>query len=274
MAHLITPKNNMKYLVCLFVLSLFACNPIPKKDSHPEVPYLSDLLKDSSKFKKIAGADQVKEIMFLKNDRIMLIPNQSGLAFKIIDANNNVILEEVFDWKLPFYIDKEGNLYFNRQKYFFPDYKKHEDFKTVVIQDSLTAKSAALQNLNDSLSTKAIEEYNIKLQARYGLEPCENIPLKSGNCDVFEIINGALVVRQPDLFKNDFAKVAEEVAKFDDDILIRWDNGKLPNPVYLSYYQMQNQKFKCNAMTFPKLIGLSGKSYLYAANVGLYQLRN
>nr|WP_276898234.1 hypothetical protein [Pedobacter kyonggii] len=49
----------MKYLAFLFVLSLFTCKPIPKKDSNPEVRYLIDLLKDSRKFKKIVGSDQV-----------------------------------------------------------------------------------------------------------------------------------------------------------------------------------------------------------------------
>jgi hypothetical protein len=264
----------VKYIAFLFVLLFFACNPFPKKDKHPEVPLLADLLKDTAKFKKVIGAEQFKDVAFLKNDRIILIPNQSSLPFKIIDANNNVILEEVFDWNLPFYIDKEGHLYFNRQKYFFPDYKKHENFKTVVIRDSLAKKSATLQNLDDSLSTRAIEEYKIELLTKYGLEPCENIPLQSERCDVFEIKNGALIVRQPELFKNDFAKAGKDISKFDDDILIRWDNGKLPSPVYLCYYQMDNQKFKCNEMTFPKLITLSGKRYLYSVNVGLYQLQN
>lgn len=263
----------MKYIAFLFVLLFFACNPFPKKDKHPEVSLLADLLKDTAKFKKVIGAEQFKDIAFLKNDRIILIPNQSNLPFKIIDANNNVILEKVFDWKLPFYIDIEGNLYFNMQKYFLPDYKKYEPFKTVVIQDSLEQKSSALKKMDDSLSAKAIEAYKINLLARYGLEPCENIPLQSGKCDVFEIKKGALIVRQPELFKNDFTKQTKDIGKFDDDVLIKWNNGKLPNPVYLSYYQMDGQKFKCDSMIFPKMITLGGKKFLFSSNIGLYQLQ-
>jgi len=55
--------------------------------------------------------------------------------------------------------------------------------------------------MDDSLSAKAIEAYKINLLARYGLEPCENIPLQSGKCDVFEIKKEALIVRQPELLK-------------------------------------------------------------------------
>lgn len=262
----------MKYIAILILLLLFACNPIPKEDSHPEVPLLADLLKDTAKFKKVIGTEQLREIVLLKNDKIILIPNQSSLPFKLIDVNHHVILEKVFDWKLPFYIDKTGNLYFDRQKYFYPDYKKYEDFKTVVIRDSLEQEADKLNDVSDSLSTKQIEAYEIKLLATYSLEPCENVPLQDNQCDVFEIRNGVLLVRQPELFKNDFAKQQTDIDKFDDDVLIKWNNGKLPNPVYLSYYQMGNQKFKCDRMTVPKMVILGQKKYLISPDFGLYQL--
>ncbi len=52
MVHQTTPKNSIKYLNIFF-----ACNPISKKDSHPEVPYLNDLLKDSNRLKKVRMLD-------------------------------------------------------------------------------------------------------------------------------------------------------------------------------------------------------------------------
>lgn len=262
-------------LSLLFSMVLLAgCNPIPKKDTHPELPYLIDLLKDSTKFKQIIGKDQFSELAFLKDDRILLKPGDSELPFKIIDISGKVIIEQRFDWKIPFYLDQEGNLYFNKEKYQYPDYKKHAPFKTVVFKDSIDKKSEELgAQFADSVKFKMLDDYEIKLLQPYGLKPCEYQIVHRERCDVFEIRNNALLVRQEDRYKNDFAKLPAAAARFDEDVLIRWQNGRMVSPVYLAYYQVGQHKFKCDDMTLPQTIQLKGQNYLISNATGLFLIK-
>ncbi len=262
-----------KLIFLLFgTVFLFACNPFPEDDAHPEVPLLEDLVKDKSNFKKIVGMENLIEIIFLKDDRILLKPDDSSLPFKIINSENEVILADKYDWSLPFYIDKHGDLYFNLKKHFYPDYKKHEGFKTIVLQDSLSKKSEEVKDLNDSLGLKIWQDYEVELLKPFGLVPCQNTIVNTEQCDFFEVRNNTLIVRQDERFKIDFLKPKKDIPKFDDDVLIAWHNGKLPNPVYLAYYQINNIKFKCDDMTYPQTIVISGKMHIYSANLGLYQI--
>jgi hypothetical protein len=262
--------------VCLvfFIVALVACNPFPKKDTHPELPFLADLVKDTTKFIKVVSMEQVAEVTFLKDDRILLRPDNSHLPFKIIDINGTVIIEQLFDWKLPFYLDKQGNLYFNREKYDYPDYTKHDHFKTVVFKDSIDKKSTTLDSqFADSIKFKMLDAYEIELLAPYGLKPCEYQVVHRERCDVFEIRNNTLIVRQDDLRKNDFAKVPVAPEKFDEDVLIRWQNGRIAYPVYLAYYQVGKYKFKCEDMTLPTMIKLKGQNYLFSYDLGVFLVK-
>lgn len=262
----------MKYLIFIALLFVLGCNPIPKKDAHPEVPLLTELLKDSSKFRKVTDMKDVSDLVFLSDNRILVKRDNSNLPFKIIDVNNKVIFEQVYDWDLPFYVDKEGNLYFNRKKFYYPDYRKQEGFKTVVFADSLSKKSEELKDLNDSLRLKAVDKYEVELLKPYGLKPCEYTIVNTASCNVFTIRNGTLIVRQTELFKTEIFKPKFEISKFDDDVLTGWNNGRLPNPVYLAYYELNKQKFKCDDMTEPRTLTLQSKTYLYAPSLGLYEV--
>lgn len=270
------PVSIFQVAVCLVFLmgTLLACNPFPKKDTHPEAPFLADLVKDTTKFIKVLGTEQLSEVVFLKDDRILLKPDNSHLPFKIIDIHGTVIIEKIFDWKLPFYLDKQGNLYFNREKYDYPDYKKHDYFKTVVFKDSIDKKSEALGvQFTDSIKFKMLDDYEIKLLQSYGLKPCEYQVLNKEKCDVFEIKNNVLLVRQDDLSKNDFAKLPVMPETFDDDVLVRWQNGRIAYPVYLVYYQVAKYKFKCEDMTLPNVITLKGQDYLFSYALGLFLIK-
>ena len=262
----------MKYLIFIFILFVLGCNPIPKKDAHPEVPLLTELLKDTSKFGKVADKKDVSELIFLNDDGLLVMPNNSNLPFKIIDVDKKIIFQHVYDWNLPFYVDKQGNLYFNGKKFFYPDYQKEHDFKTVVLADSLSKKSEELKDLNDSLRLKAVDKYEVDLLKSYHLKPCEYTVVNTERCDVFEIRNNALIVRQTELFKSDFSKTKREISKFDDDVLVGWQNGKLHSPNYLAYYELNKQKFKCDDMTLPSTVVLNKRIYLYAPSLGLYQV--
>lgn len=265
-------KTNLFFLSVFTLILLSGCNPFPKDDPYPEVPLLADLLKDQTKFKKVADMENLSEIIFLKDNRILLKPNDSKHPFKIIDNKNNVILAEKYDWDLPFYIDQQGDLYFNRKKYFYPNYKKQEEFKTIVFQDSLSQKSEELKNLNDTLRIKAIQEYEVNLLIVFGLAPCEYDIVYTERCDIFEVRNQTLIVRQAEHFKIDFLKSRKKIPKFNEDVLIGWNNGKMANPVYLAYHQINNIKFKCDDMTYPTIVNIAGKDHLYDANLGLYQI--
>ena len=65
----------MRYTGFIFILFAFACNPFPKKDTHPDVPFITDLLKDKGKFKLVKNMENLSEIIFLKDDRIFLKPD-------------------------------------------------------------------------------------------------------------------------------------------------------------------------------------------------------
>ncbi|RZL61596.1 MAG: hypothetical protein EOO93_13020 [Pedobacter sp.] len=262
----------MRYLILFALLVVLGCNPIPKKDAHPDVPQLEDLLKDNSKFRKVTDMEGLSNVVFLNDDRILLKPDNSKSPVKIIDADKNILFEKVYDWELPFYIDKQSNLYLNGKKYFYTDYKKEEDFKTVVIADSLSKKFEELNNLSDSLRRKAVDKYEVELLRPYGLKPCPYTIVNTERCDVFKVINQTLVVREAELFKIEFDMPKTKIPKFDDDVLIGWRNGKLPSPDYLAYYELKKQKFKCDEMVNPTTVKLKGKPYLFAPGLGLYQI--
>lgn len=260
-------------LLCSMVF-FAGCNPFPKKDTHPEVPFLADLLKDSIKFKQIVGTEHLSELAFLKDDRILLKPDNSDLPFKIIDLSGKVLIEQRFDWKLPLYLDQLGNLYFNQEKYEYPDYKKHGPFKAVVFKDSIDKKSEVLgSRFADSIKFKMLDDYEVKLLQLYGLKPCEYQIVNRESCDIFEIRNNVLLVRQEERYKNDFVKLPVEAARFDEDVLIRWKNGRMASPVYLAYYQVGQYKFKCDDMTLPKIIPLKGQQYLFSYFTGLFLIK-
>ncbi|TDO23797.1 hypothetical protein [Pedobacter duraquae] len=265
-------NNKLPFLLYAYLLVLLGCNPFPKKDAHPEVPMINDLLKDKTKFRKVSDMTDLSEIIVLKDDRILLKPNKSEFEFKIIDATNKLIFNAQYDWKLPFYIDQQGNMYFNRKKYVYPSYANVQEFKTVVFRDSIENKLASFNDLSDSLRAVAVDKYEVNLLKPYGLVPCENALLKAENCDVFELKNNALIVRQSELFKIDFAKPKKDIPKFDKDVLIDWRNGRIATPVYLAYYQIDKLRFKCEDMTFPKTIGIGKKEYLYSPDFGLYEI--
>lgn len=262
----------MRYLLSFVLLLFFCCNPIPKKDKHPDVPQLIELLKDQSKFRKVTDMMGLSSLVFLNGDRILLKPDNSNSPVKIIDVDKSIMFEKIYDWKLPFYIDKQGNLYLDRKKFFYPDYKEQQDFKTVVIADSLNKKSEELNDLNDSLRMKALTRYELELLKPYGLKPCPYTIMNTKRCDVFRVINQTLVVRQTDLFKSELDIPTKEIPKFDDDVLIGWRNGKLPSPDYLAYYILKKQRFKCDDMIKPKTVMLKGKQYVFAPGLGLYQI--
>lgn len=262
----------MKYFYLIILLFALGCNPIPKKDKHPEVPMLAELLKDQTKFRKVADLTGLSEIIILNDNRIFLKPDNSKAPFKIIDVDKNIIFEHLYDWKLPFYIDKQANLYFNRKKFFHPDYQKQTDFKTVVFADSVSKKFEELNHLNDSLRLKATEKYELEILKPYGLKPCEYSIVNTASCNVFKVVNETLIVRQTELFKSELSVRKFEVSKFDDDILIGWRNGRLPSPDYLAYYQLNKQRFKCDNMILPTTVTLNGKLYLFTPGLGLYQI--
>lgn len=263
------------FQLSIFLVFLAACNPFPKKDTHPEVPFLVDLVKDTTKFKKVMGMEHISEVAFLKDDRIWLKPDNSNLPFKVINLDGEVIIEQVYDWKLPFYLDNHGNLYFNRKKYDYPDYKKHDHFKTVVFRDSIDRQSEILgSKFADSIKFKMLDDYEIKLLQPYGLKPCEYQVVNREKCNVFEIRNNALLVRQDERFKNDFAKLPVTAEAFDDGVLIRWQNGRLPSPVYMNYYQIGKYKAKCDDGTLPTMIKLRGQNYLFCYALGLFLIKS
>lgn len=262
----------MRYTLLFALLVVLGCNPIPKKDKHPDVPKLTDLLKDESKFRKVTDMIDLNEIIILSDDRVLLKQKGSLLSFSIIDVNKKVIFEHFYDARLPFYVDMQGNLYFDKKKFFYPDYKKEVDFKTVVIADSLSKKSEELKDLSDSLHKKALDKYEVEILKPYGLKPCPYTIVNTQNCNVFKIINQTLVVRQTELFHSELSVPKFAVSKVDDDVLIGWRNGKLPSPDYLAYYELNKQKFKCDDMVNPTTVTLNGKLYLFAPGLGLYQI--
>ncbi|MFN0254964.1 hypothetical protein [Pedobacter ureilyticus] len=262
----------MRYLFLFALLVVLGCNPIPKKDKHPDVAQLTDLLKDESKFRKVTDMEGLSSLVFLNDNSILLKPDNSNSPVKIIDVDKNILFENVYDWKQPFYIDKQGNLYLNGKKFFYPEYKKQEVFKALVVADSLSKKSEEFKDMSDSLALKELKNYETTLLKPYGLKPCAQTIVNTQNCNVFKVINQTLVVRQTELFKSELDVPKTEIPKFDDDVLIGWRNGRLPSPDYLAYYELKNLRFKCDDLVNPSTVTLKGKPYLFAPGLGLYQV--
>lgn len=250
---------------CL-LLFLTACNPFPKKDTHPELPFLSELVAKTELFTKIIDYKGVSAVSFLKDDRILVMPDNSNLPLKITDAEGKVLFQLVYDFKKPLYLDPEGNLYGNGRKYFHPDYARAVDFENVMVSDSLRKKyeEFELKNPgNDSLNRKLTDAYEIGFLKRYQMTPCEFVLVNTEKCDVFEVRNNKLLVRQTTLTKNDFAKKEEQLKEFDEAVLLRWRNGRMATPEYMHYYQINDEvKFKIDDVDLLKFGILKGETYL------------
>jgi hypothetical protein len=280
----------MKIVANSLVFMFFiACNPIPKKDIHPELPYLKDLLKDQSKFTGMIlhPRDAPTQLYFLKSDKIVLPSISSDAPIKIVDIHNKVLFEKVYNWNMPFYIDSVGNIYCNNMKYSAPDYKTEVQCAAVYIADSTRAFSdkldkqfvstddVAKQMYNDSVSLKLYTEYEKQLLVKYGINP--------NNADeiVYKIVNNQLVVwnNKGNLFVIDaYLKPTSKVEYFDESVLLEYRNsgGHFggPYPVYLNYHKLKNGiKFKEEDNPWPEIISLEGKDYIYFNKCGLFLIK-
>ncbi|AOM77459.1 hypothetical protein BFS30_09920 [Pedobacter steynii] len=248
------------------MLFLAACNPFPKKDTHPDLPLLSELLLKKEAFTKVLDYKAVSNISFLKDDRILVLPDHSGLPLKITDEEGAIVFQKVYNFKKPLYLDQEGNLYCNDMKYFYPDYKRMTYFETVVINDSLNNKHAEfeLKNPGNDVLNRALNEaYEKEFLEKYHLEPCDFVLVNEERCDVFEIRGNQLVVRQAELIKNDFAKKEQQLNQFDEPVLLRWENSRMVTPEYMYYYQINGElKFKLEEVDMLKFGILKGRTYL------------
>lgn len=254
------------YRLLFIMLFLAACNPFPKKDTHPDLPLLSELLLKKEVFTKVLDYKAVSNISFLKDDRILVLPDHSDLPLKIIDGEGAIVFQEVYNFKKPLYLDQEGNLYCNGMKYFYPDYKRMTYFETVVINDSLNNKHAEFELKNpgnDVLNRTLNEAYEKEFLEKYHLEPCDFVLVNEERCDVFEIRDNQLVVRQAELIKNDFAKKEQQLDQFDEPVLLRWENSRMVTPEYMYYYQINGElKFKLEEVEMLKFSILKGRTYL------------
>lgn len=254
------------YRLLFIMLFLAACNPFPKKDTHPDLPLLSELLLKKEVFTKVLDYKAVSNISFLKDDRILVLPDHSDLPLKIIDGEGAIVFQEVYNFKKPLYLDQEGNLYCNGMKYFYPDYKRMTYFETVVINDSLNNKHAEFELKNpgnDVLNRTLNEAYEKEFLEKYHLEPCDFVLVNEERCDVFEIRDNQLVVRQAELIKNDFAKKEQQLNQFDEPVLLRWENSRMVTPEYMYYYQINGElKFKLEEVEMLKFSILKGRTYL------------
>lgn len=254
------------YRLLFIMLFLAACNPFPKKDTHPDLPLLSELLLKKEVFTKVLDYKAVSNISFLKDDRILVLPDHSDLPLKIIDGEGAIVFQEVYNFKKPLYLDQEGNLYCNGMKYFYPDYKRMTYFETVVINDSLNNKHAEFELKNpgnDVLNRTLNEAYEKEFLEKYHLEPCDFVLVNEERCDVFEIRDNQLVVRQAELIKNDFAKKEQQLNQFDEPVLLRWENSRMVTPEYMYYYQINRElKFKLEEVEMLKFSILKGRTYL------------
>lgn len=79
-------------------------------------------------------------------------------------------------------------------------------------------------------------------------------------------------MRNDYLFNSEFSRTAKDVKKFDDDVLIRWQQGTLPSPVYMYYYKLGDLKFKGENLILPQVITLQGIKHLYSPGFGLYRV--
>lgn len=272
----------INYYIFLFFTS--SCNPIPQKDTHPELPYLCDLLADTSKFNKIIDADTIFEIEFLKSDKIVIKPSDYKYPIKIITENKDLIFEKIWDSNIPFYIDSLGNVYCNHFKYYYPDYKKSERFKAVYIKDSLIAYGNLLdkkyvsadnekeQATNDSISLKKYLEYEKKILDKYGITEINY------EDHIFKIYNNQIIVWNDDLYKNDFIKKQTKIDFLDESILFKYGHsgGHFGGsyPIYLNYYILDNKyKFKDEDNPWATKIKLKNKTYVYTSRCGLYSVK-
>ncbi len=166
------------FLILTFLLFLIGCNPFPKEDSHPEVPYLKDLVKNKNILQKIDFDTIFKEYSFLKSSKILLQPHRYSDEFRIIDINKNSIFEMKIDSEIPTYFDKSGNIYCNNMKYFYPDYKKSIVCKSIdikkIINDYQMAIEKTLPN-NDSVFWVKSREYAKKIIKKNNLKVVDSL---------------------------------------------------------------------------------------------------
>jgi hypothetical protein len=272
----------------LFIVCM-ACNPIPKKDTHPELPYLKDLLKDQSKFEKVtfSNKDMTPDLCFLKSDKILLKSNSSETPFKIVDINNKIIFEKMYNWNIPFYLDSIGNIYCDNKKYLAPQYKSEISCVAINIEDSMNSYRNLLDKMfpstndpkkqwnNDSISTKMYTAYEKQLALKY------KVDAENTEAMVYKIMNNQLVVwnNKGNLFVIDaYVKPTSKVDYFDESVLLeyRTSGGHFggPYPVYLNYHVLKNGiKFKEEDNPWPVTISLDGNDYIYFNKCGLYKIK-
>ncbi len=144
----------IKYLTLIITLILSSCNPFPKEDAHPKVPYLSQLINHKNVLEKVDFNINDAEFEFLKSDKILIKINGDLSKIKIFNIDKTLILELKYDYRLPLYLDKKGNIFVNNTKYFQPDYKRLEKCEIIDINNIILNYQTALEKTipkNDSI---------------------------------------------------------------------------------------------------------------------------
>lgn len=285
-------KNSGTYLrvVCLWFMTflLNGCDILPKKDKHPGIPYLKEFLQDSSKVTKVFIKERTdSRLYFLKDDRLLFLPNvgkysEGPSPFKVFDVTGFVFLELTYKDHEPLFIDSIGSIYYANTKYFYPDYQKKEPFTTIVILDSIENRRLQLEKdssqLSDSIRNSLLQEYEKNLETQYAISHCQNVLTELENkCDIFYYRDGKLIIRQNELYKNDFLKEPKPISEFDKEVLVRYQGGGgdagLFGPIYLKYFTLGgNSRFKEEDYPYPGLIVLHGTRYLYSVKFGLFKV--
>ncbi|HRX16371.1 MAG TPA: hypothetical protein P5123_08660 [Spirochaetota bacterium] len=280
--------NWKRTFLLLFFLTV-ACNPLPKKDKYPDVPLFEEAVSDHNIFEKISSGSNQFEIVFLKDNRIMFLPVLSKYTslqgiLKISELNGHNIRSVNIEDGEPLYIDTEGNLHYKNTKYIYPDYKQTQAYETIIISDILRDKKRKLDELykdDESKASKIFDEYQKELSNKYQIEPCEsslNSLFAGESCDLYFFHNDRLVIRQNQLYKNEFAKETKPLKEFDDPVITGYkgsggDYG-VPLPVYMRYYEIgDNIKFKEKDYPYPVQIKLNGDQFVYSARYGLYRVK-
>jgi len=230
-----TKKITSVYLLLLLLLTI-SCNMISQLDSHPEVPFLSEIIDNDSIIQKIPDTE-FHSISFLKSDKILLFPNyfypsDSNKWLKLIDTNNKIYLKLEYDKTFPIFIDSIGNLIYKNKKWIQPDYTNNVPFKT--------------KSFNDLTADKEYEKYYNYAQEKSSLyQKVNTYGICRGRVDKF-----------------DKSTIAKQVSTSK----ISWKN------VYLHYYKVGDLKFK-SYLTINKT-KINGEYLMDDSSNGLFRVRN
>jgi len=225
----------------LLATLLCGCNPYGYKDTHPEVPVIDELLKDTTAFVPMRPTFTTM-ISLLQDDRIWETQDlyNDSVRYKLYSLGGKVHFEYIVPRDSDYYMDSLGNIYLDQKFFPYPDFKPVRPLEMIFLEDTLSLFLDSLREHCDGMiAIQRRDSLRVQLMQHYGLTDCSPEEVLYEKCAYIAIDHKRLIaIGQP--WRLNFLKPMQEVRTFDAPSGISRGGGRMGYSHHTYYFELDN----------------------------------